>query len=87
MAPGAIWLISDFRIPTGIMALPARLLIQCLYLAFRILTGLRTRRLPDYSLALTEAGFTCTAQSFFLFGILTSEFWTYPVPEDQKTRL
>lgn len=74
--PEAVWLISDFRVPPGVMRLPARLIIHSLYLAFRIITGLRTRQLPDHSLAMTRAGFTCIAQSLSLFGILTTELWT-----------
>ena len=58
LEPNALWLISDFRIPTGPMRLPARAMVRSLYLAFRILTGLRTTRLPDHATPLTAAGFT-----------------------------
>ena len=74
--PEAVWLISDFRVPPGVMRLPAQLIVRSLYLAFRMTTGLRTRQLPDHSLAVTQAGFTCIAQSLSLFGILTTELWT-----------
>ena len=75
VAPGAVWLISDFRIPAGALHYPARLFVGGLYLAFRLLTGLRTTRLPDCSTALASS-FTLTAQSHSLFGLLTSELWT-----------
>jgi SAM-dependent methyltransferase len=74
-APNALWLISDFRIPAGPMRGPARILVRLLYLAFRLLTGLRTTALPDHAAALASAGFTCIAQHPSLAGLLTSELW------------
>jgi len=74
--PGTLWLVSDFRIPAGAMRLPARALVGSLYLAFRLLTGLRTTRLPDHPTALTASGFTLTAQHHSLAGLLTTELWT-----------
>jgi hypothetical protein len=75
LAPNALWLISDFRIPSGLARLPATLLIRALYLAFRILTNLRTTRLPKHSTPLTQAGFTRLSQHHQFFGILTTELW------------
>lgn len=75
LAPGAIWLISDFRIPAGPMRLPARVYIRSLYLAFRLLTGLKTTCLPNYVTPLAEHGFTCTARHHSLAGMLTTELW------------
>jgi ubiquinone/menaquinone biosynthesis C-methylase UbiE len=75
LEPNALWLISDFRIPTGPMRLPAHLLIRSLYLAFRILTGLRTTRLPDHATPLIAAGFTQTADHRSLAGLLTTQLW------------
>jgi SAM-dependent methyltransferase len=76
LAPSALWLVSDFRIPPGPLALPARLFVRALYLAFRILTGLRVTRLPDHTAALTRAGLTRTHQHLSLAGVLTTELWT-----------
>ncbi len=73
--PGTLWLLSDFRIPTGPMRLPARLYIRTLYLAFRLLTGLRTTRLPEHEAALRQTGFTRTHHRLKLFGLLTTELW------------
>jgi ubiquinone/menaquinone biosynthesis C-methylase UbiE len=73
--PGALWLISDFRIPSGPMRLPARILVRSLYLAFRVLTGLRTTRLPDHATPLTQAGLTRIAHHHSLAGLLTTELW------------
>jgi ubiquinone/menaquinone biosynthesis C-methylase UbiE len=75
LTPGALWLISDFRIPTGLMRLPARAFVRSLYLAFRLLTGLRTTHLPDHATSLTQAGLTRIAHQHHLFGLLTTELW------------
>jgi SAM-dependent methyltransferase len=75
--PGALWLISDFRIPAGPIQLPAKILVRSLYLAFRILTGLRTTHLPDHATPLTQAGLVQIAHHHTLAGILTAELWQY----------
>jgi SAM-dependent methyltransferase len=75
LAPGALWLISDFRIPPGPMHLPAKLLIRGLYLAFRLLTGLRTTHLPDHATPLTQAGLTRISHQHRLAGLLITELW------------
>ncbi|MEO6982310.1 MAG: class I SAM-dependent methyltransferase [Edaphobacter sp.] len=78
LAPEALWLISDFRIPSGPLRLPAKALVQTLYLAFRILTGLRTTQLPEHATPLLQAGFTRRARHLFLAGLLTTELWQTP---------
>jgi SAM-dependent methyltransferase len=75
LAPGALWLISDFHVPTGPMRLPAKLLIRSLYLAFRLLTGLRTTHLPDHVTPLKQSGLTRIAHQHRLAGLLTTELW------------
>jgi SAM-dependent methyltransferase len=75
LTPGALWLISDFRIATGLMRLPARAFVRSLYLAFRLLTGLRTTQLPDHATPLTQAGLTRIAHQHRLAGLLTTELW------------
>lgn len=75
LQPHALWLISDFRIPAGPMQPIARIFVRSLYLAFRILTGLRTTRLPDHATPLANAGFTRIAHHHFLAGLLTTELW------------
>ena len=73
---GALWLLSDFRIPTHGPARPiAHTLVRGLYLAFRVLTGLRTNQLPDHATPLTAAGLTLTTHHHPLAGILTTELW------------
>ena len=76
LAPQALWLVSDFRIPeTGPMHWPARALVRSLYLGFCLLTGLRTTALPDHAAALTAAGLTRIAHHHSLAGLLTTELW------------
>jgi SAM-dependent methyltransferase len=80
LAPGALWLLSDFRIPAGPMNIPARALVRSLYLTFRILTGLRVKHLPDHAAALRAADFMQTAQRISLAGTLTTELWALREP-------
>jgi len=72
-----LWLVSDFRIPGGTMRLPALAIVRSLYLAFRLLTGLRTTALPNHADALTAAGFHRIGERHTLGGLLTSELWEY----------
>lgn len=83
---GAVWLVSDFAIPHPSAPgesrqkrahLAARVLVRSLYFAFRLLTGLRIQRLPDYSSIFQSAGFSCRHTRTFLHGVLRSELWQY----------
>ncbi len=77
--PGALWVVSEFRIPPArFIRLPARLLVRALYLAFRLLTGLRPTRLPDYAPLLAGAGFVRVRCQLRLGGMLTAELWKLP---------
>jgi hypothetical protein len=75
-APSAVWLVSEFAIPPGwpgrVIAEP---LIAGLYVAFRWLTGLTVRSLPDYGLAFRNAGFIRQQSRAWLGGLLVSEVW------------
>lgn len=79
LTSNALWLVSDFRIPPGTMRLSARILVRSLYFAFRIVTGLRTVRLPDHAAPLTQAGLTRIAYHYSLGGLLTTELWQITV--------
>ena len=72
----AMWVVSDFAIPRR---MPARLLgmliVRGLYLAFALMTGLKTRRLPDHALVMREAGWMLENRRELLFGLLVSEIW------------
>jgi SAM-dependent methyltransferase len=70
-----IWLISEFRIPSGAMRLPAQMYVKSLYFGFRLITGMQVNRLPDHAAALTRAGFHRVAYHRTLAGMLTTEMW------------
>jgi SAM-dependent methyltransferase len=76
LAPGAIWLLSDFAIPPNLYGrIFARPLVSLLYRAFGLLTGLRIRRLPDHPSALIASGFTLHSRRTFLGTLLIAEKW------------
>ncbi len=72
----ARWVISEFGLPHGwLRARAARIYIRLLYFGFRILTGLRTDRLPDHAAALEAAGFMRLQRVERMGGFLYSEMW------------
>lgn len=74
--PGAIWIISEFAVPSNMYGhTVARPLISALYLAFAWLTNLRVRRLPNHHLALASSGWSLLSQQKRLGGLLVSEMW------------
>ncbi|MBS1798557.1 MAG: class I SAM-dependent methyltransferase [Acidobacteria bacterium] len=75
LAPRALYVVSDLRVPEGRLRLPAWLYVRGLYLCFRILTGLRTTRLPDHTTAMSDAGFVCVDRQLLLAGMLITEVW------------
>jgi SAM-dependent methyltransferase len=78
LQPGALWLLSDFGQPHPRFLRPlAALYIRTLYLAFRILTGLRVTHLPDPQSSLRVAGFKRTARHDILCGLIYTEIWRY----------
>jgi SAM-dependent methyltransferase len=72
----ALWVVSDLAIP---QRTPARflgvLIVRGLYLAFGLLTGLKTRRLPDHARVMREAGWLLEDRKELLLGLLVSERW------------
>lgn len=77
LVPGDPWVVSEFAIPAGMAAVPARAVVGGLYLAFRMITGLRTRSLPEYATALTNAGFVLEDRKKFVCGLLVSDVWKF----------
>jgi ubiquinone/menaquinone biosynthesis C-methylase UbiE len=71
LEPGARWCISEFATPN----LFARGLVRALYFAFRVLTGLKVSRLPDYERALEQAGFQRISGKTYLGGLLATGCW------------
>lgn len=80
LAPGTLWVVSEFQIPTDSPAKAwlARGTIAVLYAAFRLLTGLTVRQIPPWSDALVHSGFTRIAAHSWLGGLLVSELWQLP---------
>ncbi len=76
LSPGALWVVSEFAVPQGWFGrLVAGPIVNGLYLAFGLLTGLRMRRLPEYGAALRDAGFVRIGSRARLGGLLVSELW------------
>ncbi len=76
LAPGTLWLVSDFALPNNtLLRAAARLYIASLYAAFRLLTGLRVNHLPDPQSALHRNGMRPIARSTILCGLLYTELW------------
>lgn len=76
LAPQSLWLVSEFSVPEkGWRRTAAQMLIRWLYFAFRKLTHLQVRQIPDYAAALTCCGFRRRLRSSFLGGILSAELW------------
>ncbi len=73
---GACWIVSEFDVPRGAMRLPSAVIVRALYLSFRVLTGLRTQRLPDHRAAMKRHDFVCQTRVTSLGGLLVSEWWT-----------
>ena len=86
----ATWLVSEFQIPErGLARSAGSIVVGGLYAAFRILTGLRARRLPDYRAALATCGFSCAVDVSSCGGLLTSQLWRRrcspsPLPMSQR---
>ena len=87
LLPGARWAVSEFAIPSGPMSLLATLVVRSLYAAFRLVAGLRIRRLPDHTAALRVAGFWLIAQRRWLAGLLLSELWEFPGNQPRPEQL
>jgi ubiquinone/menaquinone biosynthesis C-methylase UbiE len=75
-APHARWLISEFRVPKGPLARPARAMIGLMYRFFSLATGLKTRALADHHPFLKTAGFRLAATAPHARGFIVSELWT-----------
>lgn len=76
LAPDAAWVVSEFAAPANTYGrLIARPLIAFLYFAFRVMTGLRVRRLPEHCSALSEVGFMLRSRKTWLGGLLAADLW------------
>jgi ubiquinone/menaquinone biosynthesis C-methylase UbiE len=73
---GATLLVSDFRIPPGgVGRYLSAAIVRGLYAGFRVATGLRVNRLPNYERALGSAGFEKQREELKLGGLLSASLW------------
>jgi cyclopropane fatty-acyl-phospholipid synthase-like methyltransferase len=81
VAENALWVLSEFAIPKRNPArLAGMLIVRGLYLIFGLLTGLRTRRLPEHERIMQSAGWVLEDRRELLLGILVSETWRRSAP-------
>jgi hypothetical protein len=73
LAPGALWIISEFATPT----LWTRWVVGLLYRGFSLLAGLQTQQLPAWRETLASQGFACVAEEKSLRGLLSSSVWRW----------
>jgi ubiquinone/menaquinone biosynthesis C-methylase UbiE len=75
--PQASWLLADFGLPeTGIRRVRARAIHSCMYLFFRITTGLSARTLTPPDKFLRTGGFTLLHRTTYNLGLLHSDLWS-----------
>jgi ubiquinone/menaquinone biosynthesis C-methylase UbiE len=78
LTPDARWLVSEFALPhTLVGAIFGKVMISGLYQAFRLMTGLQVRSLPDHAAAFQRAGFALAEERQWLGGLLVSQLWQY----------
>jgi hypothetical protein len=76
VTPDALWLVSEFDVPdTPFGHTVAAPLVASLYFAFRCLTGLKLRQLPNHGRALEGAGWMVRVEHKQLRGLLLSQLW------------
>ena len=83
LAKGAMWLVAEFQVPLeGRLRRPGKLFLRGLYLAFRVLTGLRTTRMPAYRRVLRAAKLLRVDEHSEMSGLLTTQLWQVRSSED-----
>jgi ubiquinone/menaquinone biosynthesis C-methylase UbiE len=76
LAPGAVWLVSEFQEPHGdLRRLHARLWLRAMYGFFSAATGLRVSKLPPYRDLLKRSGFTEVDYRERRLGLIRSQVW------------
>ena len=75
-APGARWLLADFREPeSGWRRWRGRAVLAAMYAFFRPATGLSARRLTPPDAFLARAGFRLKARRLASFGLIHADLW------------
>jgi len=76
MAPGGLWLVSDFAIPErGWQRLHAQVWTWVMYRFFNIATALKTRKLPGIEKLISDAGVQRVASRETRCGLIRSQVW------------
>ena len=75
IAPNARWIVSEFRVPDGWLALPSRMLISVMYRFFGLAARLKTRGLTDHRPLMEAAGLRSFCREERAGGLLVSEIW------------
>lgn len=73
LAPGAVWVVSEFAAECWW----TRLVVALLYRGFALLAGLKVQQLPEWRGALEARGFVCETEAQRLRGLLTSSVWRW----------
>ena len=75
-APGAVWLVSDFRIPArGWQRVRARIVHRLMYAVFRRITDIGAERVFPPDPDLVRSGFRLEARREFSHGLIHSDLW------------
>jgi SAM-dependent methyltransferase len=75
-APGAHWLIADFRLPdSGLARWRALAILRSMYFFFRRATGLPATELTPVDPLLAQSGFTLRSRRLQDWGLLHSDCW------------
>jgi len=75
VTPGGVWIVSDFKTPSGAFHFPAKVLLKALYAFFRRTTGIAADQLIDPTPHLLRCGLILEKQKRLLGGILQSDLW------------
>jgi ubiquinone/menaquinone biosynthesis C-methylase UbiE len=82
----AIWLIADFQEPArGWRRWWGRLLIATMYFFFRMVAGLKTRRLVAFAPLLQAAGFRLTNEKVSPNEMISSQKWARPARRPDRS--
>ena len=76
LTQNALWLFTDFNDQVlGMRKHLFRIVIGALYLPFRLLTGIETKRLPDFETVFGEYPLEQTKVQYYLFGLLQAKLF------------
>lgn len=75
--PAGVWLFCDFFPPQTVLH---RILLQCMFLFFRMFTHIESRRLPDYESIFASLPLTMLAERSYLKGFIKSQLYGLIAP-------